>query len=193
MSVGSRRRRALAPAVLSVVMACLVLAACGDDGQDPDPAPASIPDDWTVVDDEAISQTFRFPAEHERVTQVVQLPDGARSELRLYSHPMVIGDADAELLVSVLPLDPDTVDLNATPAGAAEAVGGALVDVRPVDTAGFPGRDIEVALSRDGAEWLVLQRIVLTDTALVQLQVNGPAAERDELVTLHDQLVAGFG
>ena len=172
-----------------VALGVAVLGSCSDDDGAADRPEVTVPTQWVTVADDTTGLTFALPGDIDQLTQGVQLPDGTATELKVYSHV----DGDREVAVSVLPLDPDDFDLESAAIGAAEAVRGELVEVHPIDTLDFRGRELEVAAVRDGRDWTILQRIFLTDDALVQLQVTGPTDERAELVVVHEQLVAGLG
>jgi hypothetical protein len=178
--------RSVARLALAIVVAAAAVGCGDDDGAAPEP---TVPADWPSFTDPTTGVRFRLPGDPESLIQQVQLPDGTLSEIVVRAYT----DGDHELIVSTFALDPDDYSLDDVPLGAARAVGGELVEVRPIDVGGFPARQAEIHFTRDGVDWLVLNHAVLVDTGLVQLQASGPRSDRSELVELHAQLVAGFG
>jgi hypothetical protein len=178
--------RSVAHLALVVVVAATAVG-CGDnDGAAPEPG---VPVDWPSFTDPATGVRFRLPDDPKSLVQQVQLPDGTLSEIVVRAYV----DGDHELIVSTFALDPDYYSLDDAPVGASRAVGGEVVEVRPIDVGGFPARHAEIHFTRDGVDWLLLNRAILVETGLVQLQASGPRSDRSELVELHAQLVAGFG
>jgi hypothetical protein len=186
---------------LIVVPAVVLVAAAGcgenraDDRADDTTASsdttAVVPFDWSVeIDDEWFDLVLRLPTEPERIVQPVQLPDGTRTELVVYTAT----EGEREVFVSVLPLDPDDYDLDAAAPGAATGVAGVLVEVSRVEVDGNPARDAEIRIEGAAGEaddQLLLYRAVLLDQGLLQLQSLGPAGDRAWLERAQATLVDG--
>ncbi|MGY6502360.1 MAG: hypothetical protein ACXIVQ_15855 [Acidimicrobiales bacterium] len=140
---------------------------------------------WMVFTDDDTGVGFELPAEPERVVQAVQLPDGTPGQIVVYRDD----DGDRALLVSVFAVPSDAVAIDGVPEGAAEGVGGELVDERPIGVAGRPGRDAEIHYDSDDDERVLFLRAVLADGVLIQAQTLGDRSERAELESLHARLV----
>jgi hypothetical protein len=178
-----RSRVAVALLLLTVALA---VGACGDDTGD-DTADG-IGAGWPRFTASHLGVGFRMPDDPESITQRVQLPDGSPSELVVYRF-----DAGGwVLIVSTLPLDPASYDLDRAASGAAAGVDGELDSIRSLTVDGRPAREAEIRYESAGEERLLLYRAILLDDGLVQAQTLGAEASRVDLEARHRALVAGL-
>ena len=186
-------RRRIRVAALAAVAALLAVAGgCGDDdGAAPPEEPPAVLDWSVVVHDDTFDLDLRLPAEPERIVQPAHLPDGTPTDLVIYT----VVDDGFEVFASMLPVDPDDVDLDAVAPGAATAVEGVLLTVSRIEVDGRPGRDAEIRIEAgagDGdGDQLLLHRAVVLDEGLLQLQTLGAETERATLERVQNTLVDG--
>ena len=71
--------------------------------------------------------------------------------------------------------------------GMAMNIGGTIVDSRPVEVDGAPGRDVEITIPHEGGR-VVLARIVLADELLVMVETTFDPDDRQAATAAHDRL-----
>lgn len=180
--------------LLALALCFGFLAACGndDDGNDNGNGngngEASVPDDWETYTDERSGLRFALPSQPEVIEDLVPVEDGGTVELTMH----VVEFADGAMLVGFNAVPDTGFDIDGAVEGAADAVGGTIVDRSSSTVEGHDVRDAEATFDASGEEGLVLMRVLIVDDTAVQMQTVGAADAEDELRSRHDAMLAGF-